>query len=854
MALRDRILAIQRQAWMYSVGFLNVSHQPDEPVDDAACTAVGALCPASAELGFRLFIATAGGSLFFCNAATNATIFVKRRGAIADVFQVWGFPPYRATDPDVDFSAWKRACLAGPVKLFYNETCPIGAAMAYPACNWTCGFDPRCIWYASHQMDAPSQPQTHMTAIYPDFLTGELAFSLSYPIYSNAPRSLVAVAATDMFLRDVDAFLAGLPGTAVAQTVAVVLDGPDLVVLGTNRGCPDAMGRASGTPLAEACDPALQTLGGWLAAHRNLSANASVELAGTLWDVLPTAVEGLGFFVVVGMNQTEVYAVIAAAKHAARDTLQTLSQQQATQMAGEEAAALAQMDALAAARVADLMASRQKMEDHVRAVRNQTATLFNATQQRSAVDLQRLIAGELASILKLQDDHIAQVLQGIGVTFGAAVGIFGVILLASAYGTWSVTNRVSRIAQIMDDVAEMRVEELQLREKSSVKEVRRIEAALCVLVQRLAEYKSYMPAGLFQQESKPPRSPACGPSGRLQTLRKRSCQSPSQRGSTRRRASSTTSNVTTASSSALPIHAVPVASFTMRLLRRCVAVMAVNVVRFQAEVAQRPAVHLEAMLNRFISAVHGVASKGQGNIDAIVGDQVLVTFNAHFNCPEPYVAACNVALELLGVLKDDQPSLAHVQIGLAAGGVSAGHVGYAPFKAMLAVGAPMKIASLLAHLSGFEEPVALVCPVLEERIKYRYALQPADYVFLPVLGEQNPIYSKSVTIYALQSRIILSDEPQEWLYEVSAGDLGTWEAMFDGVTKAPSLETAREALDRHLDRHPGDWLARRLLSRLPYWQPRVGIVLAERPDVPREGRGSPPPSPLLFGSAFVADR
>lgn len=56
----------------------------------------------------------------------------------------------------------------------------------------------------------------------------------------------------------------------------------------------------------------------------------------------------------------------------------------------------------------------------------------------------------------------------------------------------------------------------------------------------------------------------------------------------------------------------------------------------------------------------------------------------------------------------------------------------------------MKIASLLAHLSGFEEPVALVCPVLEERIKYRYALQPADYVFLPVLGEQNPIYSKCV--------------------------------------------------------------------------------------------------------------
>lgn len=46
-----------------------------------------------------------------------------------------------------------------------------------------------------------------------------------------------------------------------------------------------------------------------------------------------------------------------------------------------------------------------------------------------------------------------------------------------------------------------------------------------------------------------------------------------------------------------------------RLLRRAVAVMAVNVVHFQAAMAKHSAVHLEAMLNYFVSTVHSAASK-----------------------------------------------------------------------------------------------------------------------------------------------------------------------------------------------------------------------------------------------------
>eukprot|EP00667_Euglena_gracilis_P030328 EG_transcript_41741 len=97
--------------------------------------------------------------------------------------------------------------------------------------------------------------------------------------------------------------------------------------------------------------------------------------------------------------------------------------------------------------------------------------------------------------------------------------------------------------------------------------------------------------------------------------------------------------------------------------------MAVNVVRFQADAAQRSTGFLEGLLNRLISVVHGAASKAQGNVDAIVGDQVLVTFNAHFACSDPNMAAGNVALEVLGQLQGDAAFPWRVQVGLAAGRV-----------------------------------------------------------------------------------------------------------------------------------------------------------------------------------------
>lgn len=72
----------------------------------------------------------------------------------------------------------------------------------------------------------------------------------------GVPRALIAVAATDFYFRDVDAFLRTL---SPSQRVAVVLDSPALIVVGTSHPCADPAEQASG----QAADlPSSRTTGG----------------------------------------------------------------------------------------------------------------------------------------------------------------------------------------------------------------------------------------------------------------------------------------------------------------------------------------------------------------------------------------------------------------------------------------------------------------------------------------------------------------------------------------------------------------------------------------------------------------
>eukprot|EP00668_Euglena_longa_P003995 GGOE01004686.1.p2 GENE.GGOE01004686.1~~GGOE01004686.1.p2 ORF type:complete len:558 (-),score=132.28 GGOE01004686.1:189-1862(-) len=555
-------------------------------------------------------------------------------------------------------------------------------------------------------------------------------------------------------------------------------------------------------------------------------------MAGLRNCLLLSTVDSFSYFVVVGMNKSEIFARVTATSQAAQVMLQNLSDQQSALMAETEAATLSDMTNMASQKIAILRTMEAQLEQNMEDAYIQAAKTVNASRHTSAERLSSLTTVEMDSIHKLEDDHLAQVVRNVGPTFAAVIGIFIGILVIGSYGTASVTRQVRQIAQVMEDVAYMRVEGQEVSQKSWIKEVQRIEVSLGILVQRLAEYKSYMPAGLFHSDNLPEEVQA--PALPLMTAdaQKRLLSSPHlvvtpscRESSIGSRSSSSLFNTDTVAAR-IP----SVVNSGTRLLRHSVTVMAVNIIHFQAEMAQRPAAVLEATLNRLISTVHSVASKAQGNLDAVVGDQLLVTFNAHFTCSDPPTAASCVALDLIETMKADMAP-GSVQIGLASGAVHSGHLGYTQFKSMVSLGAPIKVASLLAHLSDFKQSVVLVCPSVEERIKYHFHLQPADLVALPGLGNYVALYSKSIRVFILEGRKACGQEPQEWLYHVGTDEApGEWAATFDHIAEAASMEMARSSLNAYLHQHPEDRLAQRLLVRLVHWKPQLGIRLAERPD------------------------
>eukprot|EP00667_Euglena_gracilis_P001137 EG_transcript_1138 len=835
--IQSRIYSLQRQARLYHWGLLNLSRRPESPQDDGSCTLLGVMCSFSMEVNSNVFVGSSSGGFAFCDVTDVAYSVMVVRGATADQVYLPVWPPFIDTAPHANLTAWKSSCMAPFTNFSMNVSCPHGTVMEYPnSCNNGCGYDPRCRPWYQVQLNTTT-PATQMSAVYTDIHKGIPVMSLSYPIYAGSPPTLVGVAGTNFFFSEVDAFLTAIGSSVGAsQLVSVVLNTTELLLVGASQPCPGNGSSPGGVPLAQACHVRLRELAGWLAANRLVQSNASLELSGTLWDVFPSTVDTFTYFVVVGMNRSEVYAVVDATNQAANHTLQLLQQEQSAKLDAYEAAALSEMEGVAAEKIAASQAQRLSSQKYMKMVRNETEQQFDAYRQKSSAVLDGLIASQMGAIATLKDRHLSQVVNNVGTTFGAMVGILAGILLCSAYGISIVTKQVQNITQTMEDVADMKVEALQVTAKSTVREVERIEAALCVLVQRLAEYKTYMPAALFQPQQEPqgkdpppgedpasPESPKVA-SGKNSPLEFAGRRSPSSSLRTRSPVSGPSANA----------HA-PVGGSGARLLRRHVAALVVNLVRFQREMAQCSAGQLEGTLNHVVSVVHKIAFKAQGNIDAILGDQVLVTFNAHFGCSDPPVTASHVARDLLLAFKDFEPGL-QLQIGLSAGSMYSGHLGYAQFKAMVALGAPMKVASLLAHLSDFDSHTVLVCPSVVERIKYHFTLQPVDLLALPQLGELIALYAKAVCVSSL-----LADSPaghgsqeQEWLYEVKDRSSCQWSTTFHEAARAPSVQKAKDHVLHYLRDHPDDPLAHRLLARLPRWQPRAGLVVAERPDSPPE--------------------
>eukprot|EP00667_Euglena_gracilis_P001298 EG_transcript_1297 len=489
----------------------------------------------------------------------------------------------------------------------------------------------------------------------------------------------------------------------------------------------------------------------------------------------------------------------------------------------------------------------------IQALENSSRAVLQSSQRQSSTNVWVLADQQAQQVAALKARHLDAIARGAGWSVGAVAGLLLLGLLASAYGTVRVTVSLARIIGLMEDAERMQVEDLTVPQGSSVTEVARIQAAFQGLVHRLAEYKSYIPAGLFERMElvtvsqvenldhddvcSTPRShttshtfqtPQDAEQKRLRSavLSSLSAGLPASRSADL--PASRSADLPASRSADLPTPARAPSYSAPRggaSAQRNVAVLSVSVGGgLDAVLGPHSEPLAKGVFNKFVVSIHEAVAQSRGNLDCLLGDHVLASFNAHIPCSDPAGAAATAALQARHHLLQRLGDQLKFQFGLSFGAVRAGSVGYTKFKSMVTIGSPMQIASVLSNIGGFQNATILADSGVEERTKYAYSMRPTEVAYLPHLKNYGPQVSRSQCVFLLSGKKQLQED--EWMYQLDHGG-NDWARVFRQLAAAPSLPDRQGVLEGYLAAHPEDEVALRLRDRLPRWVPGLGVPVTE---------------------------
>eukprot|EP00667_Euglena_gracilis_P000878 EG_transcript_877 len=839
----------QRLQQLVDLGLLTLARRPSDPVGEADCTLLAVLCNSAAEVGRTVTVTTVAGRFYSCGPLEGGTIssVVANNGSTVTISQLW-WHAYNSSTPDTARQPMKQRCMAGAaVAEVVSQDCA-GAA----ACR--CGADPRCAAYYRQSLN--SSASSFRFAVYAN-QDGSPYVHLTMPL-TNAtatPPAPLAVVDQPTALADITATLAGTLGVANDTFVAMLLNDSDLTVITSGlRQC-----AANETPLVnssaplwsgwQTCDPGLLAVVQWLAQHRDTAQPATLYAAGLVWDVTPVHSAFLSFFLVVASNLSQTNQAIDATDAAATAQVAAVRQTIAGNLLTRTASTQRHVTALLADNIQITQGLQHYALADLESTQNATKSSLDSTQRSTEALVQDAVTQQQNAIAALKAHHLNAMSVATGWTLAIVATILLAALLCSAWGTRRITQPLLEIIDLMEEVAALRVEDLVVPHGCSVAEVARIQNAFEVLVHRLTEYKSYIPAGLFDRMERdtagdpgsakgsddddsgsghassrqlshtvhPARNSVC-PSN--PTMTSDSLTFSRQRSSLASGAPRTVSSMASGTSPPAP------PSPNRRSARRGVAVLAINAVGFADAAQQLSDGLLISCLNDYVTCVHEAVTMGRGNLDCVLGDQLWVTFNAHLPCGDPASAAAAAALEVQRQLLVKVGARMRFQIAAAHGVVLASSIGYARFKSMVTVGIPMKVASLLSHLPRVDTGTILVDSNMEDRLQYSHNLRPLEFVHL-VAAKASP--KDTLTCFRVSTLLSKKQlQEDEWMYQVGAGDPASssdWTATLDHLSSAKSPQERDSLLHKYLASHPHDDFALRLKDRLALWVTGSGIPL-----------------------------
>eukprot|EP00668_Euglena_longa_P042319 GGOE01055929.1.p1 GENE.GGOE01055929.1~~GGOE01055929.1.p1 ORF type:complete len:994 (-),score=275.65 GGOE01055929.1:1173-3797(-) len=818
--ITGRITNLKRFQMSLDLNTLNFSRVPWDPIGMDDCTMLGVLCATAVEMATTLpvIVTLATGRTYSCMAGIEASIStISFNGSqYTEQLQKWA--------PDnTSALVTRQRCLSGS---------PASIVTVGQNCSRTqgcsCGQDQRCaVWYTAHAADV--SPSLAKFDVFVS-TSGDLAISISLSLFrsSGTNSSLIGVAANNFAFAAINRYLAALVTTNTTLLAYLLNDtalsamGNTGVKCGTNETAPGDPSLPTWSSL-RSCDPGLRALARWLFQNRSsVQSTVSLQINDTLWDIFPGNINILSYFLIIGSPLSVINAAVDASDARADSQLITVRAEQLSRVAASGDATKKYMKGVGAENINASQAMEVSFLMQMKDLENTSIAALISSQHRSTAQVQELMESETSQINSLTSKHLDAMAVATGWTIGVVFAILLVVLLCSAWGTVYVTRDLTDIIGCMEDVAEMRVENLAVPRRSHVTEVARIHFAFQVLVQRLAEYKSYIPAGVFEQMRKHEEEKGDHPEGSDGDA---DWASSADLGSQQIVAAlpgaihvqRMSSNGSRSSVSTSPKNA----------SRHRAAVLSFYVFDFTEVLLQMAPPFAKKLLSQYITHVHEAACQNRGNIDFVAGDQILVTFNAHFACADPAGAAVAAAIEMRRLLWSVTREQLKLQIGISFGPVLSGSVGYSKFRSMATLGSPAKIASMVSQMSGFESGTVLIDTSMEERMKYVYDLHPVALVHFPQLKAlSTTVLSRRV--FQVQASKNLQED--EWLYQVDKMSCShtDWHEAFNGLVAATTIEEGRGHLEKFLKGNPQDAVALRLRDRLAAWTPTSGLPLWDR--------------------------
>eukprot|EP00667_Euglena_gracilis_P000617 EG_transcript_617 len=459
----------------------------------------------------------------------------------------------------------------------------------------------------------------------------------------------------------------------------------------------------------------------------------------------------------------------------------------------------------------------QDMQDRfvqeINALLNSSRTSLAALEEQGSANARAISDAQIAAAEARKAEALTDMAVTTGWTVAVVVTILLAVLGASAWGTTQVANALNHIIRLMEDVADMKVENLSVPQGAHLREVARIQSAFQVLVLRLAEYKSYIPVGVFERRQQYERTDDTEDG---HTTDQGVPAAESRRASSRASAASATAHA--------PVRPIGVPAAQQRSTKKSVAVLSVNVSSL-VDILEHGEGLPTGIFNEYVTLVHESVSLSRGNVDFLAGDQVIITFNAHLPCSDPAGTATNAAHELRQLLLQKFGRRLKFNMMLSFGLVLANTVGYSKFKFMATLGHPMKVAAVLPHrFEKLDSGTILVDANIQERMKYSFQFRPMGLLYLPWMKSFAKDTSTSHRIFILDSKKVLDED--EWLYQVGAAEESSdWDKALERLAAAPSAAEAQGVVDQYVADHPLDYVALQLREHMVPWVPGLGLAM-----------------------------